>query len=303
MTLIYSFPSNIPVNDELLIAINGQDVTDEYYNNVNTFSLGEESTYSDWTPIYSKINTQYSFLLEIDPVITGYYRYNKDKNNNKVTIEMKSTTSTPWCFNIDFYSLDSLGIKMLYYTDENLSIVGEGNRVDLFCVSTLEKEENPDSLQTSFPSVDIALNTGYTISDKETVAIKCSEEKPLYIGSIFGSDVEDDTTTMTHISISSDGIMTLPYTDTTAQMMILLGWKNLKTKDFLYSQNYQDLSNIQDLFNGKEYTQLKTGAKYKRSYGLLQVASPINTATGITIRRYKPGVVLYDELFFIVYNS
>ena len=39
MTLTYSFPSNIPVNDELSIAINGQDVTDEYYNNINTFSL------------------------------------------------------------------------------------------------------------------------------------------------------------------------------------------------------------------------------------------------------------------------
>lgn len=303
MTLIYNFPSNIPVNDELSIAINGQDVTDEYYNNTNTFSLGEEPTYSDWTPIYSKVNTQYSYLLEIDPVITGYYRYNKDKNNNKVTIEMKSTTSTPWCFNIDFYSLDSLGIKMLYYTDENLSIVGEGNRVDLFCVSTLEKEENPDSLQTSFQSVDIALNTGVTISDEETVAIKCSEEKPLYIGSIFGSDIEDDTTIMTHISISLSGMMTLPYTDTTAQMILLTDWKNLKTKDFLYSQNYQDLSNIQGLFNNKEYTQIQTGAKYKRSYGLLQVASPINKATGIIIKRYKPTYVLYDELFFIVYNS
>ena len=303
MTLTYSFPSNIPVNDELSIAINGQDVTDEYYNDVNTFSLGEEPTYSDWTPIYSKVNTRYSFLLEIDPVITGYYRYNKDKNNNKVTIEMKSTTSTPWCFNIDFYSLDSLGIKMLYYTDENLSIVGEGNRVDLFCVSTLAKEENPDTLQTSFPSVDIALNTYYKPIDTETVAIKCSEEKPLYIGSIFGSDIEDDTTIMTHISISPSGMMTLPYTDTTAQMMVLTDWKNLKTKDFLYSQNYQDLSKIQSLFNNKEYTQIQSGAKYKRSYGLLQVASPINTATGITIRRYKPLNVLYDELFFIVYNS
>ena len=303
MTLTYSFPSNIPVNDELSIAINGQDVTDEYYNNANTLSLGEEPIYSDWTPIYSKVNTQYSFLLEIDPVITGYYRYNKDKNNNKVIIEMKSTTSTPWCFNIDFYSLDSLGVKMLYYTDENLSIVGEGNRVDLFCVSTLAKEENPDSLQTSFQSVDIALNTDYRPIDKETVAIKCTEEKPLYIGSIFGSDNEDDTTIMTHISISSDGIMTLPYKETTAQMLILQGWKKTKTKDFLYSQNYQDLSNIQSLFNNKEYTQLKTGAKYKRSYGLLQVASPINTATGIIIKRYKPTYVLYDELFFIVYNS
>ena len=80
-------------------------------------------------------------------------------------------------------------------------------------------------------------------------------------------------------------------------------WKKTKTKDFLYSQNYQNLSNIQNLFNNKEYTQIQSGAKYKRSYGLLQVASPINTATGITIRRYKPGVVLYDELFFIVYNS
>lgn len=303
MTLTYNFPSNIPVNDELLIAINGQDVTDEYYNNVNTFSLGEEPIYSDWTPIYSKINTRYSYLLEIDPVITGYYRYNKDKNNNKVTIEMKSTTSTPWCFNIDFYSLDSLGVKMLYYTDENLSIVGEGNRVDLFCVSTLEKEENPDSLQTTFPSVDIALNTAYLPIDTETVAIKCTEEKPLYIGSIFGSDVEDDTTIRTHISISLNGMMTLPYTDTTTQMMFLRGWKISKTKDFLYSQNYQDLSNIQDLFNNKEYIQIETGAKYKRSYGLLQVASPINTATGMVIKRYKPGQVLYDELFFIVYNS
>lgn len=303
MTLTYNFPSNIPVNDELLIAINGQDVTDEYYNNTNTFSLGEEPTYSDWTPIYSKINTQYSYLLEIDPVITGYYRYNKDKDNNKVTIEMKSTTSTPWCFNIDFYSLDSLGIKMLYYTDENLSIVGEGNRVDLFCVSTFEKEANPDSLQTSFQSVDIALNTSYKPIDTETVAIKCSEEKPLYIGSIFGSDNEDDTTIMTHISIISKGIMTLPYEEITAQMLVLQSWKNLKTKDFLYSQNYQDLSNIQSLFNNKEYTQIETGAKYKRSYGLLQVASPINTATGIVIKRYKPTYVLYDELFFIVYNS
>lgn len=302
MTLTYNFPSNIPVNDELSIAINGQDVTDEYYNNVNTFSLGEESTYSDWTPIYSKINTRYSFLLEIDPVITGYYRYNKDKNNNKVIIEMKSTTSTPWCFNIDFYSLDSLGVKMLYYTDENLSIVGEGNRVDLFCVSTLEKEENPDSLQTSFQSVDIALNTGATISDKETVAIKCSEEKPLYIGSIFGSDAEDSGVRPA-ISISSKGVMTLPYEETTAQIFTLQDWKNLKTKDFLYSQNYQDLLNIQSLFNNKEYTQIETGAKYKRSYGLLQVASPINTATGIIIKRYKPLDVLYDELFFIVYNS
>ena len=303
MTLTYNFPSNIPVNDELSIAINGQDVTDEYYNNTNTFSLGEEPTYSDWIPIYSKINTQYSYLLEIDPVITGYYRYNKDKNNNKVTIEMKSTTSTPWCFNIDFYSLDSLGIKMLYYTDENLSIVGEGNRVDLFCVSTLAKEENPDSLQTSFPSVDVALNTSYLPIDKETVAIKCSEEKPLYIGSIFGSDSELSTSEALVGVMIPKAIMTLPYENTTNQLVILQDWKNLKTKDFLYSQNYQDLSNIQDLFNNKEYTQLKTGAKYKRSYGLLQVASPINTATGITIRRYKPGVVLYDELFFIVYNS
>ena len=303
MTLTYSFPSNIPVNDELSIAINGQDVTDEYYNNVNTFSLGEEPTYSDWIPIYSKINTRYSFLLEIDPVITGYYRYNKDKNNNKVIIEMKSTTSTPWCFNIDFYSLDSLGVKMLYYTDENLSIVGEGNRVDLFCVSTLAKEENPDSLQTTFPSIDIALNTDERPIDTKTVAIKCSEEKPLYIGSIFGSDNEDDTTIMTHISISPSGIMTLPYTETINQIMVLQGWKTSKTKDFLYSQNYQDLSNIQNLFNNKEYTQIETGAKYKRSYGLLQVASPINTATGITIRRYKHSQILYDELFFIVYNS
>ena len=302
MTLTYNFPSNIPVNDELSIAINGQDVTDEYYNNVNTFSLGEESTYSDWTPIYSKVNTRYSFLLEIDPVITGYYRYNKDKNNNKVTIEMKSTTSTPWCFNIDFYSLDSLGIKMLYYTDENLSIVGEGNRVDLFCVSTLEKEENPGSLQTSFQSVDIALNTGMTIPNTETVAIKCSEEKPLYIGSIFGSDIEESLS-KSWISIGSDGIMTLPYMDTTTQLVILQGWKKTKTKDFLYSQNYQDLSNIQNLFNNKEYSQFQTGAKYKRSYGLLQVASPINKATGIVIQRYKPNYVLYDKLFFIVYNS
>lgn len=302
MTLTYSFPSNIPVNDELSIAINGQDVTDEYYNNVNTFSLGGEPIYSDWTPIYSKINTQYSYLLEIDPVITGYYRYNKDKINNKVIIEMKSTTSTPWCFNIDFYSLDSLGVKMLYYTDKDLSIVGEGNRVDLFCVSTLEKEENPDSLQISFPSVDIALNTGITIPNTETVAIKCSEEKPLYIGSIFGSDIEESLS-KSWISISSDGIMTLPYTDTTTQMMILQGWKNLKTKDFLYSQNYQDLSNVQNLFNNKEYSQFQTGAKYKRSYGLLQVASPINKATGMIIKRYKPNQVLYDELFFIVYNS
>ena len=302
MTLTYNFPSNIPVNDELSIAINGQDVTDEYYNNTNTFSLGEEPTYSDWTPIYSKVNTQYSFLLEIDPVITGYYRYNKDKNNNKVTIEMKSTTSTPWCFNIDFYSLDSLGIKMLYYTDENLSIVGEGNRVDLFCVSTIEKEENPDSLQTSFQSIDVALNTGATISDKKTVAIKCSEEKPLYIGSIFGSDIEESLSN-SWISIISKGIMTLPYKEITAQMIVLTDWKNLKTKDFLYSQNYQDLSNIQDLFNDKEYTQIQTGAKYKRSYGLLQVASPINKATGMIIKRYKPNQVLYDELFFIVYNS
>lgn len=303
MTLTYNFPSNIPVNDELSIAINGQDVTDEYYNNVNTFSLGEEPTYSDWTPIYSKINTQYNFLLEIDPVITGYYRYNKNKNNNKVTIEMKSTTSTPWCFNIDFYSLDSLGVKMLYYTDENLSIVGEGNRVDLFCVSTLEKEENPDSLQTPFPSVDVALNTAYLPIDTKTVAIKCSEEKPLYIGSIFGSDSELSTSEALVGVMNPKAIMTLPYENTTNQLAILQDWKNLKTKDFLYSQNYQDLSNIQNLFNNKEYTQLKTGAKYKRSYGLLQVASPINTATGITIRRYKPGVVLYDELFFIVYNS
>ena len=302
MTLTYNFPSNIPVNDELSIAINGQDVTDEYYNNVNTFSIGEEPTYSDWIPIYSKINTQYSYLLEIDPVITGYYRYNKDKNNNKVTIEMKSTTSTPWCFNIDFYSLDSLGIKMLYYTDENLSIVGEGNRVDLFCVSTLAKEENPDSLQTSFPSVDVALNTNYLPIDKETVAIKCSEEKPLYIGSIFGSDAEDAG--IRHVSlVKATGTMKLPYEDTTAQMFTLQDWKNLKTKDFLYSQNYQDLSNIQNLFNNKEYSQIQTGAKYKRSYGLLQVASPINTATGITIQRYKAGYTLYDELFFIVYNS
>ena len=302
MTLTYNFPSNIPVNDELSIAINAQAVTDEYYNNANTLSLGEEPIYSDWTPIYSKVNTQYSFLLEIDPVITGYYRYNKDKNNNKVTIEMKSTTSTPWCFNIDFYSLDSLGVKMLYYTDENLSIVGEGNRVDLFCVSTLEKEENPDSLQTSFPSVDVALNTGMTIPNTETVAIKCTEEKPLYIGSIFGSDVEEGDV-RSWISINSKGVMTLPYEETTAQMFILQDWKNLKTKDFLYSQNYQDLSNIQSLFNDKEYTQIQTGAKYKRSYGLLQVASPINKATGIIIKRYKPLNVLYDELFFIVYNS
>ena len=302
MTLTYNFPSNIPVNDELLIAINGQDVTDEYYNNANTLSLGEKPTYSDWTPIYSKINTRYSYLLEIDPVITGYYRYNKDKNNNKVIFEMKSTTSTPWCFNIDFYSLDSLGVKMLYYTDENLSIVGEGNRVDLFCVSTLEKEENPDSLQTSFQSVDVALNTAYLPIDTETVAIKCTEEKPLYIGSIFGSDIEESFF-KSWISISSDGIMTLPYTDTTAQMMVLQDWKKTKTKDFLYSQNYQDLSNIQNLFNNKEYSQFQTGAKYKRSYGLLQVASPINKATGMIIKRYKPNQVLYDELFFIVYNG
>ena len=108
---------------------------------------------------------------------------------------------------------------------------------------------------------------------------------------------------MTHISISPSGMITLPYTNTTAQMMNLLGWKNIKTKDFLYSQNYQDLSNIQNLFNDKEYTQIQSGAKYKRSYGLLQVASPINKATGIIIKRYKPTYVLYDELFFIVYNS
>lgn len=236
--------------------------------------------------------------------MTGYYRYKMDEDKNQVQIQMKSITSTPWCFDIEFYNQTAtvIPINMVYYTEKDLSIVGEGNRIDLFCVSTYDRDANPTQIQTKFQSIDTALNTDYKPIDNDTLVIKCSGDKPLYIGSLFG--VTDSTSEEEANAIfSSTGSFLLPWDTTTNQIAFLAKFKKLKANQFLYSQNERSLSNVSSLFDDVEYTQITNGAKYKKAFGLAQVEAPINTCTGFVIERHKRMNVVYDRLYFIVYNS
>lgn len=288
----------------------GQDITDEYYDTENVMLLADDPTdgyavtepsWTSWYKLYSRINTKYSILSGMDPVLTGYYRYKKDTNKNQVQIQMKSITSTPWCFDIKFYKQTIAPvIKTVYYTEKDLSAVGEGNRIDLFCVSTYDRDANPTQTQTKFQLLDIALNTGYIPVDQNLYIIKCSEEKPLYIGSIFGSGND-----MIGIPIfSKDGAVSLPWFDSTNQQIIYNNsWKVHKANNFIYSQNERDLSNIEELFTDSTEHLNEESAKYKVAYGLFRVCALPNKAAGFKIERRKSISAVYDTLYFIVYNA
>ena len=238
-----------------------------------------------------------------ESVLTGYYRYKKDEDKNQVQIQMKSITSTPWCFDIEFYTQTLAPvINTVYYTEKDLSIVGEGNRIDLFCVSTYDRDANPTQIQTKFQSIDTALNTGEKHPDNDTLVIKCSEDKPLYIGSLLGVS-EDDLSEKSNVSFSPTGVFSLPYKATTHQDLTLQEFKILKANQYLYSQNERSLDNVSSLFDDAEYIQITNGAKYKKVFGFARVEAPINTCTGFVIERHKRMNAVYDRLYFIVYNS
>ena len=289
----------------------GQDITDEYYDTENVMLLADNPTgggavtelsWTSWYKLYSLINTKYSLLSGIEPVLTGYYRYKKDIDKNQVQIQMKSTTSTPWCFDIEFYSQTQtvIPVRTVYYTEKDLSVVGEGNRIDLICVSTYDRDANPTQTQTKFQLLDTALNTDYYPVDQNLYIIKCSEEKPLYIGSIFGSG--NDTIGIP--IFSKDGAVSLPWFDSTNQQIIYNNsWKVHKANTFIYSQNERSLLNIEDFFADATEQLNGESAKYKVAYGLSRVCALPNKAAGFKIERRKSISTVYDTLYFIVYNA
>ncbi len=261
---------------------------------------GESLSWTSWTKLYSQINTQYSILSGIEPVLTGYYRYKKDIVKNQVQIQMKSITSTPWCFDIEFYKQTIAPvIKTVYYTEKDLSVVGEGNRIDLFCVSTYDRDSNPTQTQTKFQLLDIALNTGNIHIDQNMYVIKCSETKPLYIGSIFGNNEKQ-----IFVDFSTDEAINLPWDTHASQLVAYDKWKAHKANNFIYSQNERDLSNIEELFTDATEQSNGNSAKYKVAYGLSRVYALENKAAGFKIVRKKgSSTAVYDTLYFIVYNA
>lgn len=287
----------------------GQDITNKYYDTENVMLLAtdgpvdggevENLSWTSWTELYSRINTKYSVLSGMEPLLTGYYRYKKDTDKNQIQIQMKSITSTPWCFDIEFYKQTIAPvIKTIYYTEKDLSVVGEGNRIDLFCVSTYDRDANPNQTQTKFQLLDIALNTDEGPIDQNTYVIKCNETKPLYIGSIFGN--ESSATTIFY----NDNTISLPWTGSTNQELISGAWKAHKANNFIYSQNERSVLNIEDLFVDATEQSNGDGAKYKVFYGLSRVYALKNKAAGFKIeRRKETPPVVYDTLYFIVYNA
>lgn len=261
-----------------------------------------EPSWTSWYKLYSQINTKYSILSGIEPVLTGYYRYKKDIDKNQVQIQIKSITSTPWCFDIEFYKQTQtvIPVRTVYYTEKDLSAVGEGNRIDLFCVSTYDRDANPTQTQTKFQLLDTALNTGILPPDQNMYIIKCSETKPLYIGSIFGRNSSVAT-----VDFSTDKAISLPWIDSTYQQEIVYPiWKAHKANNFIYSQNERDLSNIEDLFTDATEQLNEESAKYKVAFGFSRVCALPNKAAGFKIERKKETTqILYDTLYFIVYNA
>ena len=286
----------------------GQDITDEYYDTENVMLSADDPTdgtviepsWTSWYKLYSRINTKYSILSGMDSVLTGYYRYKKDTNKNQVQIQMKSITSTPWCFDIEFYKQTIAPvIKTVYYTEKDLSAVGEGNRIDLFCVSTYDRDANPTQTQTKFQLLDTALNTSMSKPDQNMYIIKCSEEKPLYIGSIFGQESGYEGI----VALSNNEIMSLPWDETTNQLLVYSKWIVNKTNQFIYSQNERDLSNIEELFTDVAEGSNGDAAKFKKFAGLCRIYALPNKAAGFKIERRKSISTVYDTLYFIVYNA